>query len=95
MLEPDALGCLLHGAKGLLLVGDHHQLPPFTKWQGAARERYNVSLMERLVGGSGPAKVPMFMLCEQYRMHAAIGRLVSDTFYRGRLLTAPVTAAAR
>ena len=48
LLEPDAMGCLLHGARALLLVGDHHQLPPFTKWPGAEREHYNVSLMERM-----------------------------------------------
>ena len=53
LLEPDALGCLLHGARALLLVGDHQQLPPFTKWQGAEREQYNVSLMERLATGKG------------------------------------------
>eukprot|EP00854_Cymbomonas_tetramitiformis_P032809 gene32809-41794_t len=35
MLEPDALGTLLHGAKAVLLVGDHHQLPPFSKWEQA------------------------------------------------------------
>ena len=53
LLEPDAVGCLLHGARALLLVGDHYQLPPFSKWQAAERERYNVSLMERLVAGGG------------------------------------------
>ena len=31
MLEPDAIGCLLHGAESVLLVGDPSQLPPFTK----------------------------------------------------------------
>ena len=40
LLEPDAVGCLLHGARALLLVGDHYQLPPFSKWQGAVRLLY-------------------------------------------------------
>ena len=88
LLEPDALGCLLHGARALLLVGDHQQLPPFTKWQGAEREQYNVSLMERLAtgkgrgagggrggGGSGSA-VPCFMLTHQYRMHPEIAQVL-------------------
>lgn len=48
MLEPDAIGCLLHGAKALLLVGDHQQLPPFSKWKEAATQGYTVSLMGRL-----------------------------------------------
>jgi len=48
MLEPDAIGCLLHGAKAVLLVGDHQQLPPFSKWRDAATKGYTVSLMGRL-----------------------------------------------
>ena len=65
MLEPDAIGCLIHGAKALLLVGDHHQLPPFTKWVGAEAEKYNVSLMERLARKKAK-NIPSFMLKEQY-----------------------------
>jgi len=48
MLEPDAIGCLLHGARAVLLVGDHQQLPPFSKWKEAATQGYTVSLMGRL-----------------------------------------------
>ena len=47
MLELDAVGCLLHGAKAALLVGDPKQLPPFTRWMGAQSTGYDVSLMQR------------------------------------------------
>eukprot|EP00931_Biecheleriopsis_adriatica_P036812 TRINITY_DN2115_c2_g1_i1.p1 TRINITY_DN2115_c2_g1~~TRINITY_DN2115_c2_g1_i1.p1 ORF type:complete len:972 (+),score=289.16 TRINITY_DN2115_c2_g1_i1:76-2991(+) len=108
MLEPDTIGTLLHGADALLLVGDHHQLPPFTRWRDAERWQYNVSLMERLSGSHGdqgyPArqrgrskqvKLPVAMLQEQYRMHPAIGQAISSAFYDGQLKTAAVVAAAR
>ena len=48
MLEPDAIGCLLHGARAMLLVGDQNQLPPFSKWKDADTARYTISLMARL-----------------------------------------------
>ena len=44
MIEPDAIGCLLHGAKALLLVGDHYQLPPFSKWSAAPTPFYNPNM---------------------------------------------------
>lgn len=94
MLEPDAIGCLIHGAKALLLVGDHHQLPPFTKWVGAEAAKYNVSLMERLARKK-PKNIPSFMLKEQYRMHPSLGKVISDIFYDGNLSTAAMTASAR
>ena len=46
MLEPDAIGCLLHGARAMLLVGDQNQLPPFSKWKDADTARYTISLGE-------------------------------------------------
>ena len=49
MMEPDAIGCLLHGARAILLVGDQNQLPPFSKWRDADTAKYTVSLMARLV----------------------------------------------
>eukprot|EP00927_Polykrikos_kofoidii_P026979 TRINITY_DN23904_c0_g1_i1.p1 TRINITY_DN23904_c0_g1~~TRINITY_DN23904_c0_g1_i1.p1 ORF type:complete len:1202 (-),score=289.10 TRINITY_DN23904_c0_g1_i1:89-3694(-) len=48
MLEPDAIGTLLHGAEAVLLVGDHYQLPPFSRWREGREFQYDVSLMERL-----------------------------------------------
>ena len=91
MLEPDTIGCLLHGARALLLVGDHHQLPPFTKWREADRNGYSVSLMERLA----KAGMAVRTLTDQYRMHPSICKAVSDAFYEGRLCTATSTASAR
>ena len=146
MLEVDALGCLLHGARAILLVGDQQQLPPFSKWKDADTHRYTVSLMARLAGTTTgrdlgkPSPVPprraggkgegmpallaaaaaaaggkggkgggkggngangeaggpvAFMLTEQYRMHPAINKIVSSTFYFSKLQTAPVTARQR
>jgi len=92
MLEVDSVGCLIHGAKTLLMVGDQLQLPPFTKWRGAAQAGYATSLMARLANEGGSAS---FMLSEQYRMHPAICSVVSSSFYNGKLRTAPSTAAAR
>ena len=56
MLEPDAIGCLLHGARAALLVGDQRQLPPFSKWKDADTAHYTVSLMARLAASPTPAK---------------------------------------
>ena len=74
-----------------LQVGDHFQLQPFSKWQAASSNRYNVSLMERLVTSG----MHSAMLTEQYRMHPDISRVVSRCFYSSKLTTAPPTAAAR
>ena len=82
----------MHGARAALLVGDHRQLPPFTRWQGARECGYDVSLMERMTQS---AKFPQFMLREQYRMHPAMCRVVSDSFYRGQLCTAAATSPRR
>ncbi|EOD15220.1 hypothetical protein EMIHUDRAFT_470572 [Emiliania huxleyi CCMP1516] len=137
MLEPDAVGCLLHGARAALLVGDQLQLPPFSKWKDADTARYTARLAAArnpaaspslgrgkgaspLLGkggkgagrgvGRGAAAAPgvpgavagepypgqkTFMLTEQYRMHPAINKIVSSTFYFNKLMTAPSTARAR
>ena len=95
MLEPDVLGTLLHGARAMLLVGDHYQLPPFSRWQEAERAGYTVSLMERLYREASRRRFPQFMLTEQYRMHADICQISSRCFYNAKLLTADVTANAR
>lgn len=63
MIQVDAVGTLLHGAQAILAVGDHKQLPPFTRflstcitrfrcncrWRGAGKVGYDVSLMERMI----------------------------------------------
>ena len=58
MLEPDAIGCLLHGARAMLLVGDQNQLPPFSKWKDADTARYTISLMARLATSICSSPVP-------------------------------------
>ena len=95
MLEPDAVGALTHGARALLLVGDHHQLSPFTKWRNAQQRRYDVSLMERLATSLPASLAEPSMLRVQYRMHPAICGIVSRLFYRNALATAPELVARR
>lgn len=70
------------------------QLPPFTQWKSAGDYAYNVSLLQRLAQRPGVADHHNLMVV-QYRMHPQIAKLVSDTFYGGRLTTAAAVAAAR
>ena len=51
----DLLGALLSGAETLLLVGDHHQLPPQTHKDFSATKRhtYGTSHMEILIERQG------------------------------------------
>jgi superfamily I DNA and/or RNA helicase len=70
-----------------MLVGDHHQLSPFTTWDEAEKYKYDVSLlkvlMERLPHGHN-------MMTIQYRMHKDIAKIVSDTFYSKKLTTGAI-----
>lgn len=74
----------------MVLVGDHCQLGPVTLSKPAARAGLAQSLFERLMLlGVRPIR-----LAVQYRMHPALSRWPSDTFYEGALQNG-VTAAAR
>ena len=81
-------------AERAILVGDERQLPPMVEGM-MGRETDNVSTTYRLEtslfqslveqaeeGGHGH----LTSLRTQYRMHPAIGDLVGDVFYEGRLL---------
>lgn len=74
----------------LLVVGDHHQLPPFTDCSDFSP----ISVLERMAT-SLAASNPIPMLKTQYRMHPDICRLVSGHFYGGKLQTAVETARIR
>jgi len=74
----------------LLVVGDHHQLPPYTD----CVDFNPVSVLERMAEAREATSQPLKMLEMQYRMHPAICRVVSKNFYEGKLKTAP-TATAR
>jgi len=88
--EPACLVPIVRGARQLILVGDHRQLPPTIISQRAMRDGLGMSLFERLV----EAGVEPFLLAKQYRMHPAISEFPSARFYGG-LLDDGVTAEDR
>jgi len=72
---------LTKGARHVVLVGDHHQLPPTVISRRAEEAGYARSLFERLIALGAPST----MLTTQYRMHPAIREWPSERFYGGRL----------
>ncbi len=79
--EPASLIPLTKGARHLVLVGDHHQLPPTVISRRAEEEGLAKSLFERLIALGAPST----MLTTQYRMHPAIREWPSERFYGGQL----------
>ncbi|MDE0707694.1 MAG: AAA domain-containing protein [Candidatus Poseidoniales archaeon] len=88
--EPASLIPLTKGARHLVLVGDHHQLPPTVISRRAEEEGLSRSLFERLIALGAPST----MLTTQYRMHPVIREWPSERFYQGRLEDG-ITAADR
>ncbi|KAK8179583.1 P-loop containing nucleoside triphosphate hydrolase protein [Phyllosticta citribraziliensis] len=91
--EASALAAILHALNGgklerILLIGDHHQLPPTTT---AIRNPFSLnsrsSLFERLI----LAGTPHLQLREQFRMHPSISDVVNKTIYGGTLIDHPST----
>ena len=80
-LEP---GCWIPIAKGerVILVGDHHQLPPTVKSERAAREGLRETLFEKCIKRQ---PTTARMLTVQYRMHEQIMTFSSEQFYDGQL----------
>lgn len=74
-------------ADRLVLAGDHCQLPPTVLSDQAAREGFDVSLMQRLVQTYGDAVTRR--LDVQYRMHSQIMQFSSQQFYDGQLIADP------
>lgn len=79
--EPECIIPLVHGAKQVVLVGDHCQLGPVVMCKKAAAAGLNQSLFERLI----ILGVKPFRLEVQYRMHPCLSEFPSDTFYDGAL----------
>jgi len=76
---------LYQGCEQLVLVGDHHQLPPTIKSKKAAARGLGVSLFSRLaMVGIQPS-----LLTLQYRMHPQIAYFPSKRFYGGLLKSQP------
>tara|TARA_B100001750_G_scaffold231987_1_gene230668 strand:- start:1132 stop:3150 length:2019 start_codon:yes stop_codon:yes gene_type:complete len=79
--EPASLIPLTKGARHVVLVGDHQQLPPTVISRRAEEEGLARSLFERLVALGAPST----MLTTQYRMHPVIREWPSERFYGGQL----------
>lgn len=89
-------------ARRSIIVGDERQLPPMVdsdlrteamKSLDVKPEDLEKSLFETLVDQGREEELPAVqMLKEQYRMHPAIGELVSQVFYGGKLKHAPQTS---
>ena len=83
--EPPCWIPILRGGR-VVLAGDHCQLPPTVVSPEAARQGYNVSLMERLMKQSGDQISRRLTM--QYRMHQEIMEFSSMEFYAGSLQAA-------
>jgi ATP-dependent RNA/DNA helicase IGHMBP2 len=71
-------------ADRLVLAGDHCQLPPTVLSDEAAKAGMRDSMMQRLIVREG--EEVFRQLTVQYRMHEAIMRFSSDSFYEGSLI---------
>jgi hypothetical protein len=93
---PSELAVAIQSGDRVVLVGDHLQLPPFFDDQvrEAIRERFP-DVPERILFASDFERVfarykaagSGFSLLGQHRMAPAIGDMVSDLFYEGKLTT--------
>ncbi len=88
--EPASLVPLVRGARQIVLVGDHRQLPPTVISQRAENGGLRRSLFERLVAMGIEPK----LLDTQYRMHPAISDFPNRSFYEGQLVDG-IAAAER
>ena len=79
--EPTALVPIVRGARQLVLVGDHRQLPATVVSMRAENGGLARSLFERLIN----AGITPFLLEVQYRMHPCLRDFPSGRFYDGRL----------
>lgn len=79
--EPSALVPIVKGARQLILVGDHRQLPPTVTSQRAEEGGLDIPLFERLLSNG----IAAHMLTTQYRMHPTIREFPSSRFYENRL----------
>ena len=80
-LRPSSLVPIVKGARQLILVGDHRQLPPTVTSRSAEEGGLNIPLFERLLANG----ISAHMLTTQYRMHPTIREFPSARFYENRL----------
>ncbi|MED5267952.1 MAG: DEAD/DEAH box helicase family protein, partial [Candidatus Thermoplasmatota archaeon] len=79
--EPAALVPIVKGARQVVLVGDHRQLPPTVISRRAENGGLSRSLFERLVDMG----IKPLLLNTQYRMHPSISEFPNSQFYGGML----------
>jgi predicted RecB family nuclease len=77
-------------AKSIVLLGDPNQLPQVT--QGVHPDGADASALGHLIGGAVTIPRDLGLLLDTtYRMHPAVNAYISETFYAGRVRTAPST----
>lgn len=81
--EPGSWVPLLRSDK-FVLAGDHQQLPPTVLSTEAARQGFDISLLERMVGIYGEKTTQL--LTVQYRMHQQIMQFSSKLLYANQLV---------
>ncbi|MBN2307559.1 MAG: AAA family ATPase [Candidatus Hydrogenedentes bacterium] len=87
---PTLFYCACLAASKVVMVGDPKQLPPIVQSRSAyVHKAMGRSIFEVTVPDPHHSDV-VVMLDTQYRMHPAIGDLVSDLFYEGRLKHGPI-----
>ena len=79
--EPATLVPLVRGARQVVLIGDHRQLPPTVISRRSEGGGLSRSLFERMI----EMGVEPLMLTTQYRMHPAISEFPNSRFYDNRL----------
>merc|ERR1719443_351082 len=72
---------VMRGAKQLVLVGDHCQLPPSVMSREAELRGLSLSIYNRLVDNG----IGAHFLDTQYRSHPKLAEFSARTFYRGAL----------
>ena len=80
-IEPSTLVPIVKGCRQLVMLGDHHQLPPTVISQRAEEKGLVRSMFQRLID----AGIKPFMLRTQYRMHPIISEFPSARFYENKL----------
>jgi regulator of nonsense transcripts 1 len=84
-LDPDIMIPLCFNPKIVVLVGDEKQLGPVVKNVSCVKNKYNISLFERLL----KVGFPKVILKQQYRMLPILSTYPSNEFYENQLLNAP------
>ena len=80
--EVECLIGIAHGAKRLVLAGDHKQLGPVVLSNTLKGTNFERSMFERLIDIQTHSSK---LLQRQYRMHPDISKWPMDTFYEGRV----------